>query len=353
MEIEPGKLSYDPVDLTLIFWGGKCNYYDIFRGNRLRQNIVMACYYDRLTEEQLSLQLGVPTAYLEEDLKKLLEYDLLKKKGLAYQSNIVIIPRKELEAIDRFNEADLKEIAGGIRDFTEQNMEKIRALGFYGSDMPANSIKWMLVSLILRLAYVDMLQGDVKLDYPTDCFGDACFRFLMELDKDNPYFMGISSHVIDGNALFFWDVPLNGEMLHPYASTSRTNMLMSLPDSQPDTDSEKFICSELVEIGLARKTDAGIMPNFPCLDAAQTAEVNSMINPVGSRICENAKSRIAGIAGIMAEHAPEHLADYAAKLPALIQLHEAETIMRMLCESGWLLPAKDGMSATTVIMRYN
>ena len=68
MEIEPGKLSYDPVDLTLIFWGGKCNYYEIFRGNRLRQNIVMACYYDRLTEEQLSLQLGVPTAYLEEDL---------------------------------------------------------------------------------------------------------------------------------------------------------------------------------------------------------------------------------------------------------------------------------------------
>ena len=353
MEIEPGKLSYDPVDLTLIFWGGKCNYYEIFRGNRLRQNIVMACYYDRLTEEQLSLQLGVPTAYLEEDLKKLLEYDLLKKKGLAYQSNIVIIPRKELEAIDRFNEADLQEIAGGIRDFIDRNMDRIRALGFYGSDMPANSIKWMLVSLILRLAYVDMLQGDVKLDYPTDCFGDACFRFLMELDKDNPYFMGISSHVIDGNALFFWDVPLNGEMLHPYASTSRTNMLMSLPDSQPDTDSEKFICSELVEIGLARKTDAGIMPNFPCLDAAQTAELNNMINSVGSRICENAKSRIAGIAGIMAEHAPDHLADYAAKLPALIQLHEAETIMRMLCESGWLLPAKDGMSATTVIMRYN
>ena len=55
----------------------------------------------------------------------------------------------------------------------------------------------------------------------------------------------------------------------------------------------------------------------------------------------------------MAEHAPDHLADYAAKLPALIQLHEAETIMRMLCESGWLLPVKDGMSATTLIMKYS
>ena len=193
MEKQLGKLSYAPVTLTTFFWGEANACYGVFEESRLRQNIVMACYYDRLTEEQLSLQLGVPTAYLEEDLKKLLEYDLLKKKGLAYQSNIVIITRKELEAVRRYNEADLKEIASGIREFVDGNMERIRALGFYGSDMPANSIKWMLVSLILRLAYVDMLQGDMKLDYPTDCFGDACFRFLMELDKDDPYFMGISS----------------------------------------------------------------------------------------------------------------------------------------------------------------
>ena len=351
MEMEPGKLSYDPVDLTLIFWGGKCRYYEIFRDNRLRQNIAMACYYDRLTEEQLGLQLGVPTAYLEENLKKLQEYDLLTKKGLAYQSNIVIITRKELEAIGRYNEADLKKIAGGIRDFVDENLDKVRALGFYGSDMPANSIKWMLVSLILRLAYVDMLHGEVKLDFPKDCFGDSCFRFLMELDKDNPYFMGISCCMVDGNALYFWDVPVNGEMLHPYATTSRANMLMSLTDAQPVSDNDKLICSELVEIGLARNTDRGILPNFPCMDAAQSSALNDMIRPVAWEICGNAKSRIGGIAGIMAEYAPEHLADYAGKLPVLFQLHEAETVMRILCESGWLLPAKEGMSATTLIMK--
>ena len=53
----------------------------------------------------------------------------------------------------------------------------------------------------------------------------------------------------------------------------------------------------------------------------------------------------------MAEHAPEHLADYAKRLPPLLQLSEAETIMRILCEDGWLLPVKDSMSATTVILR--
>ena len=352
MEMESGRLSYDPADLTLIFWGGKCVYYDLFNENRLRQNIVMACYYDRQTEEQLSLQLGVPTAYLEDALKKLLEYDLLKKKGLSYQSNIVIITRKELEAIDRYNSSDLTKTADKIRAFADEYMDELRALGFYGSDLPVNSLRWMLVSLILRRAYVDLLQSEIPLDYPTDCFGDRCFRFLMELPKNNPYFMGISAHSSKGSTIYLWDVPLNGEALHPQVSPVRADMLISLPEAQPATDSEKLVCSELLELGLARKEDERIMPAFPCLNREQSSSLTSRILPVARDICDGAKNRIDGISRIMKEHAPEHLADYAGKLPALFQMKEAETIMRLLCESGWLLPLKNCL-ATTVMMRYN
>ena len=351
MEKELGRLSYDPVELTLFFWGGRNTYYEIFDGNRLRQNIVMACYYDRMTEEQLSLQLGVPTAYLEADLKKLLEYDLLKKKGLAYQSNIVILTKKELEAVDRFNEADLKEIAGTVRVFADGHMDRVHALGFYGNDMPANSLKWMLVSLILRRAYVDMLQGEMRPDYPTDCFGNACFRFLMEIPENDPYFMGVSAQITENGSIFFWDVPVNGEMVHPAVSSVRANMLISLADSRPASESEKLVCSELLELGLARKKDGRILPNFPCLNAEQSAILNGLISPLAGSICDNAKKRIGGISRIMAEHAPEHLAGYAAKLPVLFQLREAETVMQLLCESGWLLPLKYGMLATTVMMK--
>ena len=350
MDMESGRLSYDPVDLTLVFWGGKCIYYDIFNENRLRQNIAMACYYDRLTEEQLSLQLGMPTAYLEDALKKLLEYDLLKKKGLTYQSNIVIITGKELEAIDRYNSSDLEKDADGIRAFADGYMDELRALGFYGSDLPMNSLRWMLVSLILRRAYVDLLQRKVTLDYPTDCFGDRCFRFLMELPKNDPYFMGISAQSSKDGTVFLWDVPLNGEALHPVVSPVQADMLISLPDSQPVTDSEKLICSELLELGLALKENERILPAFPCLNAAQSSVLNSRILPVAQEICNGAVNRIDGISRIMKEYAPEHLADYAGKLPVLIQMKEAEAIMRMLCESGWLLPMKDCL-ATTVMMR--
>ena len=351
MVLETGRLSYDPVDLTLFFWGGSCRYYELLKDNRLRQNILMACYYDRLTEEQLSLQLGVPTGYLEDELKKLAEYDLLTKKGLAYQSNTVIVTRKELEAIDRYNEADLKKHADGIRAFADGYMDGLRALGFPGSEMSANSLKWMLVSLILRRAYVELLQAEVPLDYPTDCFGDKCFRFLMEREKNSPYYMGVSAWRSKNGSMYMWDVPINGEIIHPTVTPVRAEMLISLTDTQPVTDSEKLICSELLSLGLAQKKGDRILPNFPALNAEQSAALNSRIMPLGRSICDNARSRIDGIARIMKDHAPEHLADYAGKLPVLFQLKEAEDIMRLLCESGWLLPVKDGTLATTVIMK--
>ena len=298
----------------------------------------------------MSLQLGVPTAYLEDELKKLLEYDLLIKKGLAYQSNIVIITGKELEAIDQYNRTGLEKTATAIRAFAEEYMDELRALGFYGSDMPMNSLRWMLISLILRQAYIDLLQREVTLDYPTDCFGDRCFRFLMELPKNDPYFMSISAQGSEDGTIFLWDVPQNGEALHPVVSPVRANMLISLPDSQPVTDSEKLICSELLELGLARKESESILPAFPYLNAVQSSALNSRILPIARKICEGAINRIDGISRIMKEYVPEHLVDYAVKLPALIQMKEAEAIMRILCESGWLLPMKDCL-ATTVMMK--
>ena len=210
-------------------------------------------------------------------------------------------------------------------------------------------IKTAIVSLVLRQAYVDLLQREVTLDYPTDCFGDRCFSFLMELPKNNPYFMGISAHSSKDGTICLWDVPLNGEALHPLVSPVRADMLISLPESQPVTDSEKLVCSELLELGLARKEGERILPAFPCLNAQQSEILNNRLIPVTQDICDSAKSRIDGISRIMTEHAPGYLADYAGKLSALLLLKEAETLMRLLCESSWLLPMKDCL-ATTVIL---
>lgn len=59
--------------------------------------------------------------------------------------------------------------------------------------------------------------------------------------------------------------------------------------------------------------------------------------------------RLENIAKVIGEHTPTHLADYAGRMAVLAQFKEVENVLRMLCESGWLLPWTSGMLATTVM----
>jgi RNA polymerase sigma factor (sigma-70 family) len=349
-----GKLSYQPVDLGLFFWGGKNNYWDKF-DSKLRQNILMACYYSKQSEEQIALQLGVPTAYLEDDIRELVKLDVLTEKNGFYQANVPIITKETLNEITRANKQAVGEITKALSEEIDKMLGEIRELGFYGSDMSNNSLKWMLLSLILRLAYVDMAQGESEPDYPTDIFGEKCFRFFVENTANEPdggFGTGSSASCCKNGLIVFWDVEVNGAMRHPKVTAARGDMLCRLMSEQPQTENEKLVCSELIELGLAVKTEDGIRPNFPCFTKEQGDVLNDSIRGIGHDICQDALSRLDRVKDILIDHAPAHLADYVGRLPILLSFKETEQIMRELCESGWLIPMKDGMSATTVMYLY-
>lgn len=130
---------------------------------------------------------------------------------------------------------------------------------------------------------------------------------------------------------------------------TRSDMLCTLLSRQPQTDNEKLVCSELLELGLAEKTNEGIKPNFPCMTKEQGDALNEMIEDIGGEICKSILSRTDSIKKILLDHAPQHLAEYVSKMPMLLYSREIEQIMQTLCESGWLLPMKGGMSGTTVM----
>ena len=164
---------------------------------------------------------------------------------------------------------------------------------------------------------------------------------------------GISASYCKNGLIAFWDVAVNGAMQHPKVTAARGDMLCRLMSEQPQTDNEKFVCSELIELGLAVKTEDGIRPNFPCLTKEQGDVLNTAIRGIGWGICQDTLSRLDTMGKILTDHAPAHLADYVGRLPVLLIFNEAEQIMRELCESGWLLPMKGGMSGTTVMYMYD
>ncbi|MBR1675131.1 MAG: sigma-70 family RNA polymerase sigma factor [Eubacterium sp.] len=351
MEKTYGKLSYQPINLSLFFWGGRNNYFSKV-DSKLRQNILMACYYLKQNEEQIALQLGVPTAYLEDDIRELVDCNLLIEKNGFYQTNAPIITNDVINEIDRANKAAVDGIIKRIIEFIGKKTSELKAIDFYGSDMPLNSLKWLLFSRILRKAYVDMPQDQIKLDYPVDIFGENCFRFFVESGSEEPYHgfdTGISSVECKDGVILFWDVVINGKMLHPDMTKIRSDMLGRLMKSQPQTENEKLVCAELVELGLAVRKENGVFPNLPCFTKEQWRAFDEMVNEISRDICQDMLSRTDSIKNILVDHSPAHLVDYVSKIPILLQSKEVESIMRGLCEEGWLIPVKGGMSATSVM----
>ena len=85
-----GEKSYNPGTFRLDFWGDKNNYDGLFK-RKLPGSIVLAAYYESITAEALSVELGVSMPYLEEEIEILEAAGVLKRTGDKYQTNIVII----------------------------------------------------------------------------------------------------------------------------------------------------------------------------------------------------------------------------------------------------------------------
>ncbi len=69
MERKLGELSYNPKALVPMYRGSGPNRFWEFMQGRIRQNIVQSCYNDSLTQEQISLETGIPQGNaLENDL---------------------------------------------------------------------------------------------------------------------------------------------------------------------------------------------------------------------------------------------------------------------------------------------
>lgn len=349
MERNFGELSFDPVKLGMRFWGFQNNYWDKIN-SKISQNILMACYYESLNEEQISIQTGVPTAYLEEDLNRLTECGLLEENNGYYSTNVVIISAKAQNEMANKNKKSVSETVDFIKEYVDNIEEKVRETGFYGCDMPKNSIRWAIISKLLKTAFVNEMHERNQLEFPVDKFGQKCFRWVVEETPDNsPYGLGLSSIEAKKGLMEFWDVKINGEYVHNKIGDVFANMLTSLPTTQPETETEKLVCTELINRGYAVNTDEGIKPNFPCFTKEQYAEFMGCIEPAVDTICNQATSRLDVIRQTACEHTPERLVEYAKKMALLLQFEEVEDVMRMLCEDGWLLPYKSGMNPTTMI----
>ncbi len=153
MEREFGEKSYKPsyFELLTIFSGEDNQEYRNLFHRKLPGNILLSAYYTPMTIRELSIELGVSSAYMEDEVALLEKYHLLTRlAGGKYQTNLVIFTENYTREFDRIAADNCTVKIGEILTKTAEAFPQIRAIGFSGCTLPDNRLLWPFLWLIMH-----------------------------------------------------------------------------------------------------------------------------------------------------------------------------------------------------------
>ncbi len=126
-----------------------------------RQNICIACYDAPKTEKALSEMLGIPRAYLADDIKWLCDKEFLFDTQRGYATAFMIDTPPDNQDIYRVYIRHRETVSDVIIRGLLEKEDILRSIGFYGSDRPMNELLWWLI-------YRFCDSGAIPLCYPVD-----------------------------------------------------------------------------------------------------------------------------------------------------------------------------------------
>lgn len=141
--------SYQPGRLNVGISGNPgprlCDAFQI-SGNLIRENILLICYGEARTAEEIAAATGVPMCYIENDIEWLYEREFLVRNGRKYQTAFPIYDRAHTEM--------LNSVYAKLSDMYAQAMTRInaaeadiRALGFYGDHFKWDRLLWPMLMI--------------------------------------------------------------------------------------------------------------------------------------------------------------------------------------------------------------
>ena len=193
-----GEKSYNPGTFRLDFWGDKNKYYDLFN-RKLPGSIVLAAYYEAMTAEALSMELGVSMPYLEEEIEILEAAGVLKKTGDKYQTNIVIVTDAYEKEFVKNTSAIYATVAKSAFEKATSLLPQIRELDFHGNDYDDNRLIFGLLNLAFVKGYI-LARKKSPLGNPNN-LPLGCNGWIYGYDNDyaNHHFHGVTMETWNKN----------------------------------------------------------------------------------------------------------------------------------------------------------
>ena len=348
MERNYGQQSYNPKELSVLYWGNGKNTYNSLYENKISQNILFACYNDKLTAEEISLELGIALPYIEDILKELVECEALGLDGRRYYTDMVI-----------FTADCAVEVANKTREFRKNISDTLSEV--IANTKFSNSETWLAVCCILYKAVFENLQSKVNIELPENKFGESCIVWAVEKPTDSMRNKGFEFGVSNaesssGDRVQFFDFTVNGEMVHHsfYSSKAFTNVFTDIAKGKTDFENEyeKVVVAELVKKGYVLEINGKLAVNVRVFKEQEFERFISKFESAVEAVEQNAEKIMNEAERIIKNYIPVHLKKQAYTMAYFRIFEEAISLpVGTLAENKILYPYNgSGLLPTTYIV---
>ena len=305
-----GEKSYNPGTFRLDFWGDKNKYYDLFN-RKLPGSIVLAAYYEAMTAEALSVELGVSMPYLEEEIEILEAAGVLKKIGDKYQTNIVIITDAYEKEFVRNTSAVYATVSKSVFEKATSLLPQIRELDFHGNDYDDNRLLFGLLNLAFVKSYI-LARNKSPLGNPNS-LPIGCNGWIFGYDNDyaNHHFHGVTMETWNKSGTAWYSaenyrVIKRAQMYDHYDFRNKSEALCDAILGK-DANRENPALPWLIENKLILCENNKLSANFLVFDRPVLEQVTGILSDIIEEVA-NCMIDISNKAEkILAEHAPTSL----------------------------------------------
>lgn len=149
MTREFGVKSYRPEDIDIVLTAGNDRHNHVLPliSRMIPKNILLETYRNPSTIEQLSLELGVSAAYMEEEAGLLEKGELLIRENGKYQANFCIISREAQAEICEWLYRDIGEITEWIIKYLDARCAYFEQnhIRWHYAYRPLDDLKWAML----------------------------------------------------------------------------------------------------------------------------------------------------------------------------------------------------------------
>ncbi len=321
MTREYGEKSYNPGTFRMDFWGNGDNsdLWKLFE-RKLPGNILLSAYYTPMTLQELSVELGVATVYLEDEIDLLMKSNMLINTSDKYQTNIVIFTDVyEKEVIGKISPI-YTQMADTVNNFIREHLKSFQALPFKGNDFNENRLLWTMANLALVFGLRD---ADAKMrrqfgEYPLLSNGSHGFVYGYDNDYKSHHFHGIYGHYENESRTAYFSVYNYRaiERCQNWQPVNRNNIeAMYAAILEQNADDKNEMVAHLIEKGFISSENGKLKANFPVFDAVLLKnQASELLKPLWEQISAYIGEICSVAATIMKNHVPKALSETCDQL---------------------------------------